>query len=115
MSKKNILSKISKMSEEELKDLARSTSDVETLNILAENENYEVRIEVAANENTSVDVLAMLAKDEDIDVRRAVVNNPNTSYNTLLLLSKVKALEIREKAKEVLKERTMKANTNKER
>ena len=64
MSKENILSKISKMSEEELKALARSTSDVETLNILTENENYEVRCAVAENKNTPVELLAVLAKDD---------------------------------------------------
>ena len=64
MSKENILSKISKMSEEELKALARSTSDVETLNILAENANYEVRCTVAENKNTPVELLAVLAKDD---------------------------------------------------
>lgn len=88
---------------------------VESLIELATDNAPFVRKAVAINEKTPADVLAILAKDEDIDIRRAVVNNPNTSYNTLLLLSKVKALEIREKAKEVLKERTMKANTNKER
>lgn len=55
MKKENILSKISKMSVEELIDLARSTSDAEILNMLAINANYEVRCTVAANRNTSAE------------------------------------------------------------
>jgi len=77
--------------------------------------SYEEKIDLASNNETSAELLAILAKDVDIDVRVAVAENPRTPYNTLIMLTKVKALEIREKAKEILKERTLKANTNKER
>ena len=83
------------MSEEELKALARSTSDVETLNILAENENYEVRWAVAENKNTPVKLLAVLAKDEDIDVRWAVALNKNTSADILAMLAKDENIGVR--------------------
>ena len=83
--------------------------------MLADDCDLGVRQNVAGNKNAPKEALVKLAGDRDYGVRKAVVNNPNTSYNTLLMLSKVKAVEIREKAKEVLKERALKANTNKER
>ena len=87
MSKENILSKIGKMSEKELKDLARSTSDVEILKILAVNANYEVRCTVAENKNAPVELLSVLAQDEDIYVRWEVAGNKNTSVETLVMLA----------------------------
>ena len=115
MKKENILSKISKMSVEELIDLARSTSDAEILNMLAINANYEVRCTVAANKNTSADTLDILAKDKDDDVRLAVANNPNTSYNTLIMLIKDKSVYISKTAEYTLKECKEKSKTSIER
>ena len=95
MNKENILSKISKMSEEELRDLARSTSDVETLNILAENENYKVRCTVAENKDTPKEALAVLARDEDYWVRCTVAGNINTPVELLSVLAKDKFWKVR--------------------
>jgi hypothetical protein len=96
MNKENLLSKISKMSEEELRDLACNTPDVEILNILAENENCEVRCVVAANEYTSADMFAMLAKDEDWSVREQVALNESTPADVLTLLAKDENGNVRE-------------------
>ena len=95
MNKENILSKISKMFKEELKNLAWNTSDVEILNILAVNANYEVRCTVAESKNTPVELLAVLAKDEDYDVRTAVAANGNTPANILTMLAKDKDGDVR--------------------
>ena len=65
MNNENILSKISKMPEEEVIDLACNTSDVEILKILAENENYEVRHVVAGNKNAPIEALEALSIDNN--------------------------------------------------
>ena len=134
MNKENILSKISKMSEEELIRLVWNTSDVEILNKLAENENYEVRRAVAGNEYTSANMLVMLAsdknwcvrsvvaknentpkealtvlaKDDYGDVRFAVVENKNTSVEALAMLTKDNDVWVSKTAENVLKERNKK-------
>ena len=95
MNKENILSKISKMPEEEVIDLACNTSDVEILNKLAENENYEVRRAVAGNEYTSADMLVMLASDKNWCVRCVVAVNENTSIDVLAMLAKDKDSDVR--------------------
>lgn len=95
MDKENIFSMISEMSEEELKDLARNTSDVEALNILAENENYKVRKEVAGNKNTPVEKLAVLAQDKHWWVRQTIAENRNTSSDILATLAKDESWFIR--------------------
>ena len=87
MNNENLLSKISKMSEEELMDLARDTSDVETLNILAENQNFKVRCTVVGNKNTPVEKLTVLAQDKDMWVRQTVALNDNTSLEVLAILA----------------------------
>ena len=115
MSKENILSKISKMSEEELKVLARITSDVEILNILAVNANCEVRCTVAKNKNTPVELLAVLAKDDCEDVRNGVAWNENTPVNVLAMLAQDKNVGVRIRAKDALQERTVKKEQNIER
>jgi hypothetical protein len=96
MNKENILSKISKMSKEELINLAWNTSDVKILNKLAENENYEVRRAVAGNEYTSADMLVMLASDKDWCVRSGVAWNENTSVDVLVMLAKDETSHVRE-------------------
>ena len=96
MNKENLLSKISKMSKEELINLAWNTSDVKILNKLAENENYEVRRAVAGNEYTSADMLVMLASDKDWCVRSGVAWNENTSVDVLVMLAKDETSHVRE-------------------
>ena len=51
----------------------------ETLAILATDEDWVVRCEVARNSNTSTETLAILATDKDPDVRYEVAKNPNTT------------------------------------
>ena len=50
----------------------------ETLERLADDENWWVRYRVAYNPNTSPETLERLANDEDYCVRSSVANNPNT-------------------------------------
>ena len=95
MSKENILSKISKMSEEELINLACSTSDVEILNNLAENENCNVRWAVAGNKNTPIEFLAVLAQDEERGVREQIALNASTSAELLAVLANDDVYEVR--------------------
>jgi hypothetical protein len=100
MSKENILSKINKMSKKELLCLARNTSDVEILNILAVNANYEVRWAIVKNRSTSADVLAVLAivklaSDEEYHVRAYVALNEKTPINTLAILAKDVDIDVR--------------------
>ena len=95
MNKENILLKISKMSEEELIDLACNTSDVEILKILAVNENCEVRWAVAGNKNTPVEKLTVLASDETWWVRCAVARNENAPIELLIVLAQDKHCWVR--------------------
>ena len=95
MNKENILSKISKMSDKELLCLARNTSDVEILNILAVNANYEVRCTIAENKNTPVELLAVLAKDINLDVRASVASHKNTTSKILAKLAKDEDYRVR--------------------
>ena len=59
----------------------------ETLDSLANDENYWVRESVAQNTNTSTETLERLADDENYwAVRRGVTNNPNTPQYILTYL-----------------------------
>ena len=55
---------------------------------LAEDANWKVRYEVAMNPKTPVDILKKLADDKDEDVRRAVAKHPNTPADILRKLAK---------------------------
>ena len=58
-------------------DVARNrNTDIETLEILANDRDWEVRSNVAKNPNTPINILRELAKDES-EVRYAILANPN--------------------------------------
>jgi hypothetical protein len=59
----------------------------ENLTILAKDENYYVRWNVARNPNTPPETLTILATDKEPDVRWYVSQNPNTPPETLTLLA----------------------------
>ena len=54
-----------------------SNTDVETLQMLANDRDWEVRLNVAKNPNAKIESLKQLAKDECEEVRYAVLENPN--------------------------------------
>ena len=59
-------------------DVARNhNTDIETLEILANDRDWEVRSNVAKNKNTPMNTLRELAKDESEEVRYAILANPN--------------------------------------
>ena len=59
-------------------DVARNhNTDIETLNILANDRDWEVRSNVAKNPNTPINILEELAKDESEEVRYAILASPN--------------------------------------
>ena len=58
---------------------------VETLKVLATDENCGVRCRVARNSNTPPETLKVLATDESSSVRSAVAQNPNYKTRTLEL------------------------------
>jgi hypothetical protein len=65
-------------------DLARSRNTTpETLERLANDEDYCVRYYVAFNPNTPIEILARLANDKDWGVRSHVAENINTPTKTL--------------------------------
>ena len=96
MNKENLLSKISKMSEEELINLACNTSDVEILKILSVNESYEVRCAVAENKNAPEELLTALAKDDEWRVRCTVARSENTPIELLAVLAQDEHRLVRE-------------------
>ena len=51
---------------------------IETLNLLATDEDFFVRCNVATNLTTPVETLNLLATDKDYNVRCYVADNPNT-------------------------------------
>ena len=57
--------------------------------------NYRIRIDVARNHNTDIETLEILANDRDWEVRSNVAKNPNTSMNILRELAKDKSEEVR--------------------
>ena len=62
-------------------------TSVETLKILATDENSYVRCSVAENPNTSPETLKTLATDENSSVRLGVAENPNYKSNKTLELT----------------------------
>ena len=58
-------------------------TNTQTLDILASDENADVRYDVATNINTAASVLAVLAKDKDWGIRKAVAGNPKAKLITL--------------------------------
>ena len=65
---------------------ANPNTSVETLSILANDDDEEVRLEVAQNLNTSAEMLEILANDYDADVRRMVAENSKTPAEVLNIL-----------------------------
>ena len=74
--------------------LARTSTDLEELAQLANDENKWVRQFVAQNQNTSANALAQLATDEDWEVRYHVAGNPNTSADVLAQLANDKVYDV---------------------
>jgi len=62
---------------------------------LSRDENKHVRAMVARNENASADILRALSKDEDVVVRSNVAENENTPVELLEELSKDKSFGVR--------------------
>lgn len=64
-------------------EIIRALTDCNILAKIAEHENFEIREEVARNENTGVDTLRRLAEDSDIGVLMAVARNKKTPADVL--------------------------------
>lgn len=71
-------------------------ADSETLNRLAEHEDWNVRAAVASNRSAPVESLVLLANDPDPKVRAAVANNWKTPAESLAVLGKDHTPQIRE-------------------
>ena len=76
------------LSLDEKYELAQNTNTpVETLKVLATDENYYVRFGVAKNPSTPVETLKVLAFDGNANVRWGVTQNPNTPVENLKVLA----------------------------
>ena len=71
------------------------TDEQKKLDEMANDEDYEVRYEVAKNKKTSPKTLDKLADDEDEMIRYYVAEHPNTSPKTLDKLSNDENYEVR--------------------
>lgn len=60
----------------------------DTLSMLAESCNLEVRMAVAENENTLLETMMLLAQDESSDLRYQMAESHNIHYSVLKLLAK---------------------------
>ena len=86
----------SKVSLTERIKLARNpNTSVETLSVLATDENPSVRYWVARHPNTPVETLSVLATDEDSDVRYWVARHPNATeiVKRLVLMTNSKRMD----------------------
>jgi len=63
--------------------LARTTTDVEVLTMLASDESYWVRLETAKNPHTTAELLQYLAAGEQLLIRRAALSNANFESDLL--------------------------------
>lgn len=77
-----------------------ATKNINIIAAMAEDTDYKVRIQVAANPETPIEILLKLAKDKDANVRFAVAKNQNIIFNldtpaeTLQKLSAIKDKKI---------------------
>ena len=67
--------------------IATNTQDIDILSILVDDENADVRYEVAINPHTTSELLHKLVSDSDRFVRREVASSQNTSEEDLAYLS----------------------------
>lgn len=65
------------------------------MELLARDEQVEVRIKVATNPNTSISVLQLLAGDENSSVRSAAASNSNLPETILTQLANDQKVEVR--------------------
>ena len=87
---------ISSLSIHEKIKLARNpNTSVESLKVLATDENFDVRCCVAQHPNTPVESLKVLATDEDPDVRYCVARHPNATeiVKQLVLMTDSKRMD----------------------
>ena len=110
MKKFSDLFNIENLDPEERSDLFSQVAEnpntpIETLKLLAKDEDWLVRSFVAINSSTPIETLNLLAGDENRYVRYGVAQNPNTPPEILNLLAKDEDVDIREYAEKNLKQR----------
>lgn len=81
---------LSEISLEERIRLAKSTSNTNILNVLAQDEDSQVRFHVARSTNATTEILMKLATDKKREVRDAVAINENVTAEILLKLTEDK-------------------------
>jgi hypothetical protein len=81
------ISPIDELSVDEKRTLAKGSSSLELLGILAKDENESVRQRVAINPSASPETLEILAGDESEYIRQRVAENPSASPETLEILA----------------------------
>ena len=81
---------IDKLSYNEKIELAKTSNDINILDILAKDKSFDIRYYVAINRNTPAETLSILAKDIDWVVRHHVAYNGNTPVEALIILAKDK-------------------------
>jgi hypothetical protein len=64
-------------------------TQIELLEILAQDQNKYVRSDVAENPNTPIKLLEILAQDQEYNIRRSVAKNPNTPIKLLEIFAQV--------------------------
>ncbi|MEH1807346.1 variant leucine-rich repeat-containing protein [Nostoc sp.] len=74
---------------------ATINAPVSVLELLAQDEQVEVRIKVATNPNTPISVLQLLAGDENSSVRTAAASNSNLPETILTQLANDEKVEVR--------------------
>ena len=80
--------------------LENNNASPEMIEELAEDEDANVRYEVAKHPNTPADILTKLADDKDVYVRRAVAENPKAPVEALKKLAEDKNDDVRWKVSE---------------
>lgn len=79
--------RFSVMSDTERCNFAAVTGDAEALDMLAYDDNVEVRLDVAYNNMAGTNTLERLARDKNASIRFWVAKNPNVSDTVLRVLA----------------------------
>src|SRR3990167_5950907 len=93
--KKHLQSKPKIKYVEKVRQAQDQSTSAEVLALLAQDQNADVRYNVALNTSTSPEALTLLAQDQDADVRYYVAQNTSTPAEVLTLLAQDQGADVR--------------------
>src|SRR3990167_6954 len=93
--KKHLQSKPKIKHVEKIRQAQDRDTPAEVLALLAQDQNADVRYNVALNTSTSPEALTLLAQDQDADVRYYVAQNTSTPAEVLTLLAQDQGADVR--------------------